>query len=87
MDNQEISIELRDFVREQFRVPENDPDFDDEVDLFSYGYIDSFGAVELTSFIERRFSIKFTESDWLVNPLSTIAEISAFVAKRQKEEI
>lgn len=87
MDIQEINIELQGFVREKFRVPENDLDFNDSVDLFSYGYIDSFGAVELTSFIERRFSIKFTESDWVATPLNTIAEISVFVAKRQKGKI
>jgi len=87
MEIPEITSELRGFVRERFGVPENDPDFNDEVDLFNYGYIDSFGAVELTSFIGKRFSIRLTESDWVASPLNSIREISSFVSKRQKGEL
>jgi methoxymalonate biosynthesis acyl carrier protein len=87
MEIHEIMAALRGFIRERFGVPENDPDFTDEVDLFNYGYIDSFGAVELTGFIEKQFSVKFTNSDWVAFPLNTIAEISSFVSKRQKGEL
>jgi acyl carrier protein len=87
MDIDEITSELRGFIQKRFGIPENDSDFNDEVDLFNYGYIDSFGAVELSSFIEGQFSIRLTESDWATFPLDTIREISSFVAKRQKEEI
>jgi acyl carrier protein len=87
MDIDNVTSELRGFVRERFGIPENDSDFNDEVNLFNYGYIDSFGAVELTSFIESQFSVRLTESDWASFPLDTIREISSFVAKRQKGEI
>ena len=87
MEIEEVTSDLRGFIRERFGIPENDSDFNDEVNLFNYGYIDSFGAVELTSFIESQFSIRLTESDWASFPLDTIREISSFVAKRQKGEI
>jgi D-alanine--poly(phosphoribitol) ligase subunit 2 len=87
MEIDQVTSDLRGFIRERFGIPENDSDFNDEVDLFNYGYIDSFGAVELTSFIENRFSIRLTESDWVAFPLSTINEISSFVSKRHKEEL
>jgi len=83
----EIISELSEFVRRQFGVPEDDPDFNDEIDLFSYGYIDSFGAVELISFITSRFSVQLTDSDWAASPMNTIREISSFVAKRHKGEL
>ena len=86
METPEIAAELNKFIRKQFGVPEGDPDFNDDVDLFNYGYVDSFGAVELTGFIEKRFSIKFTNSDWADHPLNTIKQLSVFVAKRQKEK-
>jgi len=86
METSEIAVELRGFIRGQFGVPESDPDFNDDVDLFNYGYVDSFGAVELTSFIENRFSLKFTNADWADHPLNTIEQLSAFVAQRQKEK-
>ena len=87
METQEIATALRGFIREHYGVPENDSDFSDEVDLFNYGYIDSFGAVDLTSFIEKQFAIKFANSDWVTFPLSTIDQISSFVSKRRKGEL
>jgi D-alanine--poly(phosphoribitol) ligase subunit 2 len=85
LDN--ILIELRAFIRERFKVPESDPDFTDEVHLFDYGYIDSFGAVDLTAFVEQRFAIKINQSDLVAFPMNTIQEISNFVFKRQHGEI
>lgn len=87
MEIREITSELSEFVRRQFSVPEDDLDFNDEIDLFNYGYIDSFGAVELISFIESRFSVRLTNSDWAASPMNTIREISSFVAKRHKGEL
>jgi len=86
MHTDEIRSELRKFIRLQFAIPENDPDFSDDIDLFNYGYIDSFGAVELTGFIERQFGTTFADSDWTKFPLSSIREISTFVAKRLEGE-
>jgi methoxymalonate biosynthesis acyl carrier protein len=82
MDIDEIRSDLRKFVREQYAVPETDLEFSEDVNLFNYGYIDSFGAVELTEFIAQRFGIRFTDSDWATVSLSSIREISTFIAKR-----
>jgi methoxymalonate biosynthesis acyl carrier protein len=86
MSAEEIRSELRSFVRQRFAIPDNDSDFSDDIDLFNYGYIDSIGAVELTGFVERQFGVRFTDSDWVNFPLSSIREISAFVAKRLEGE-
>ena len=87
MESNQITAELRQFVQEHYGVPENDRDFNDDVDLFNYGYIDSFGAVALISFIENQFGIQFTNADWVAFPMSSINQIASFVAKRQKGEI
>lgn len=87
MHTEEISSQLRQFVRQQFSIPENDPDFSDDIDLFNYGYIDSIGAVELTGFVERQFGVVFADADWINFPLSSIREVSAFVAKRIQGEL
>ena len=86
MHTENISSELGRFVRQHFSIPEDDPDFSDDIDLFNYGYIDSIGAVELTGFVEGQFGVRFTDSDWVNFPLSSIREISTFVAKRVEEE-
>jgi methoxymalonate biosynthesis acyl carrier protein len=83
MKREEIILDLRKYIQERFGVPEGDPDFHGNTDLFSYGYIDSLGAAELTAFIERRFGIAFTDADWVTFPLATMEEIATFVSKRQ----
>jgi acyl carrier protein len=87
MDYATIANELQTFIRAKYKVRDDDPDFDMEVHLFDFGYIDSFGAVELTSFIENRFGIRITDADLVIRPLNTIREISEFVARRQRGEV
>lgn len=79
--------ELSTFIRSRFEVADDDPDFDMDVHLFDYGYIDSFGAVELTTFVEENFCIKITDTDLVVQSLNSINEIVDFVVKRKAGEI
>ena len=79
--------QLRSFIQERFEVPETDPDFSNDVHLFDYGYVDSFGAVELNNFVEKTFAIKVTTSDLIAFPLNTIQEIATFIARRRAGEI
>ena len=78
---------VREFIRARFQIPEDDPDFDDDVHLFDYGYVDSFGAVELTSFVEKEYSIQIAPSDLVAYPLNTVREIAAFALRRRNKEI
>ena len=84
MEIQDLMIELKKFIIEHFEVPENDPDFNEDVHLFDYGYVDSFGATDLISFVESKFAVNISESDLVLHPLNTIREISNFVIKRRK---
>jgi acyl carrier protein len=84
---EEIAAVLRSYVSERFAIPPSDATFNDSVDLFNVGYIDSFGAVELSSFITERFAIRFEGSDWVKFPLSSIEEISRFILQRQKGQV
>lgn len=74
--------ELRTFIRRHFGIPENDEDFNDDVHLFDYGYIDSFGAVELISFLKERYAVEVTDSDLIAFPLNTVRQIADFTVKR-----
>ena len=84
MELDSVIQNLCDFIRDHFKVPDDDPDFNDDVHLFDYGYVDSFGAVELISFMENKFSVKITESDLIAFPLNTIREIANFAVNRLK---
>lgn len=87
MELDDMMWELRTFIRERFNVPDNDPDFNNDVHLFDYGYVDSFGAVELTSFVKKEYSVEITGSDLIAFPLNTIREIASFAVKRLNREI
>ena len=82
-----MCINYASFIQERFEVSETDPDFSNDVHLFDYGYVDSFGAVELNSFVEKTFAIKVTTSDLIAFPLNTIQEIATFIARRRAGEI
>ena len=82
MDKARITEELTTFIRTNYKVGDDDDDFDMDVHLFDYGYIDSFGAVELTSFVEDNFGVHVTDTDLVIHPLNTINEIADFIEKR-----
>ena len=87
MQTAEIASGIRTYICDRFNVPADDSDFTNDVHLFEYGYVDSFGAVDLTLFVETTFEVKISQSDMVVYPLNTINEISDFVAKRRNGEL
>lgn len=87
MQTAEIASGIRTYICERFYVPADDSDFTNDVHLFEYGYVDSYGAVDLTLFVETTFEVKISQSDKAVYPLNTINEISDFVAKRRNGEL
>ena len=82
MDLTDIKTRLRDYIREHYEVPPTDEDFTDDVHLFDYGYVDSFGAVDLIKFTENTFGVTVGQSDLVAYPLNTINEISEFILMR-----
>ncbi len=82
MELSQIMEEMRTYVRSRFEIGESDAVFDDDVHLFDYGYIDSFGAVDLTQFSESKYGIEISNDDLIMHPLNTIREISVFVHGR-----
>lgn len=83
MDIARAMDELRTFIRQRYNIPLDDPDFNDDVHLFDYGYIDSFGAVDLIAFVESVFDITISQSDLVAYPLNTIQEIAKFAILRR----
>lgn len=78
----DVMDKLRGFVRKQFKVSETDRDFSDDVHLFDYGYVDSFGAVSIITFVKDSFGVTISDQDLVVHPLNTIREIATLVHQR-----
>jgi acyl carrier protein len=87
MEVESIKSELRNYIRENYRVSPDDPDFNDKAHLYDYGYVDSFGSVQLKSFVESKFSVQFSQKDLTTVSLNTIEQMADFVVKRKKGEI
>ena len=87
MEMETIKSELRNYIREKYRVPADDPDFSDSVHLYDYGYVDSFGSVQLKAFVESTFAVQFSPKDLTTVPLNTVEQMASFVVKRKNGEI
>jgi methoxymalonate biosynthesis acyl carrier protein len=87
MELETIKSELRNYIRENYRVSQDDPDFNDNVHLYDYGYVDSFGSVQLKTFLESKFSIQFSQKDLTTIQLNTVEQMAGFVIKRKKGEV
>ena len=87
MELEAIKAELRNYIRETHHVPPDDFDFSDSVHLYDYGYVDSFGAVQLKMFVETKFSVQFNPSDLTTVPLNTVEQVADFVVKRKNRQI
>lgn len=70
---------VRDFIKDQANVAATDDLFSDTVDLFDYGYLDSFGIVGLIETIDQRFAIDLSNIDFYEDGHRTIAGIAALI--------
>jgi D-alanine--poly(phosphoribitol) ligase subunit 2 len=87
MELEEIAKTLRDYIVERYAVAAGDTDFTDDVHLFDYGYVDSFGAVDLVSFVQETFRITISQGDLIAYAMNTINEIATFTSLRQRGEL
>ena len=72
---------IQSYLEETFLI-----EFGEEItsvtDLFEAQIVDSFGFVELVSYLESSFDIKITDEDLLSNRLTTLDGIVAIVEER-----
>ncbi len=58
----DIHGKIETFLRTNFDIPEDDPYFDSEVNLWEEGYVDSTGVVEMIAFLESEFGVEIPET-------------------------
>ena len=64
---------IKTYLTHQFLFTFDGDDVTAETNLFSSGHIDSFGFVELVTFLEAEFKIKFTDEELVSNKLNSLA--------------
>ena len=72
MDNKlyDISSAIKAFVEDQFQVNIDGVELTVNTDLIDNGVIDSYGMIEVASFLENQFNVKLSDED-LSSPLLT----------------
>jgi acyl carrier protein len=78
---------IRAFIVSEFRVPDDDPQFTDEANLFENGYVDSMGLVELIAFIESTFHVKLSEGILFSEKFTNIDGMGEAVAELIRREV
>lgn len=78
----EIEQRIQEFMSKTFLF-EFGSEVNADTDLFEAGLIDSFGFVELVSFLEGTFEVKFSDDDLASPETSTLSGIARTVRARQ----
>ncbi|MFF8918823.1 phosphopantetheine-binding protein [Streptomyces sp. NPDC015032] len=71
-------------IEDQFLV-EFEGELAADTDLFKTGVMDSFGYIQLLTALERDFSLRLTDEEFLRNIFSSLEAIDAFVANKLTE--
>ena len=86
IEEKSIEEKLKHFMTQQFLFEFDEVTITADTNLFAAGYIDSFGFVELVSFIEAEWQIKFTDEELLSNQLNSLANLVRVIEGKQQDD-
>ena len=81
---QKIEEQIKEFLTRQFLFEFDRNEITPSTDLFLAGVIDSFGSVELITFIETKFKIKLSDEDFLSGSLKSLNSIIKLIEDKIK---
>ncbi len=82
VDVSKIQTTLIGYVESTFLVKLDGNPLSTSSNLFEAGVIDSYGVVEMVSFIERELKVKLTDDELLSPELSSVDGMTSLVAKK-----
>ncbi|CAD7783920.1 MAG: hypothetical protein KCCBMMGE_02329 [Candidatus Methanoperedenaceae archaeon GB37] len=80
-----IEQKIRDFIRDNFLMGEDDGNLSSNDSLLEKGIIDSVGILELVSFLEETFDIKVHDEELVPENLDSIAFIVNYIQHKKPE--
>ena len=81
-DAEQARSELLNFIVNNFMVDLEDVPLDKS--LIDEGIIDSFGLVEITTFLEKVFDIKVDEEDMIRENFGSVNKLIAYVQRKRE---
>jgi acyl carrier protein len=71
---------IREFVRKNLAVFDDEVSFGDGDNIFALGLVDSFFAIQLIAFTEEEFGLKVADSDLDIANFNSVSRIAEFVS-------
>lgn len=84
MINQEIQTTIANYIKKYFLFDEN-KNIEPNASLYQDGIIDSMGTIELISFLENTYQIRFDDDELIEENFRSIASISELINKKLNE--
>lgn len=80
-NQQEIKEALRTYMHSAVMMP----DLGDDTDLFESGVANSLFAIQLMTFVEKRFAVEMESDDLDIENFKSLNATAAFVARKHRE--
>ena len=77
--DEEVKGIIRNFLVRSINIPE----IGDEEDLFETGLVNSLFAVQLTTFIEKKFELEITADDLDIQNFKSLSAAASFVLRKR----
>ena len=77
------SERIREFVKKNLSVYDDDVMLGDDDNIFELGFVDSPFAIQLVCFIEEEFKIKIGDDDLDIDNFTSINRIAEFVSRKK----
>ncbi len=78
----DIKKKIKVFIIENFLLGDSSNNLNDEDSFFEKGIIYSTGVLELVSFVEKSFNVKFEDEELIPDNLDSINKVSDFILKK-----
>ena len=75
----DIAGKIRRFINEAYLFRETAADFSDTDSLFDSGIVDSFGVLNLITFLEETFGVQVLDEEVIPENFSSVAAMTRFV--------
>ncbi|MFC1604117.1 acyl carrier protein [Planctomycetota bacterium] len=77
------SDRIREFVKMNLSVYDDDTELGDDDNFFELGFVDSPFAIQLVCFIEEEFKIKVGDNDLDIDNFTSVNRIAEFLNKKK----
>ena len=79
----DIKGKIRNFMKANLIVFDDDPTLGDDDNIFESGFVDSSVAMQLVIFVEEAFNIQVTDDDLDLLNFSSINRIVEFISRKK----